>query len=262
MTGALTLLLGVLAGVCAVDLPDNTWMTCAAVATGIVLLTPLRQHTSTRLLAFVLAGFWLAFFSTARWLDLRVQPRNADARVLLDGVVISVPERDGADLRFDAQVLISAGAPNDTRRRHARLLWRDAPHTPRVGERWRWVVRLSGLAPAQNFAGADVARIAFRDRVHLSGRILPAALNRRLALADSSIDGARARIAARISDSVADPDAAALLTALAVGLTGRMSADQWRVFNATGTTHLVAISGLHVTLFAVLAFFCARRAWR
>jgi competence protein ComEC len=45
-------------------------------------------------------------------------------------------------------------------------------------------------------------------------------------------------------------------------LTGGMSADQWRVFNATGTTHLVAISGLHVTLFAVLAFFCARRLWR
>ena len=32
------------------------------------------------------------------------------------------------------------------------------------------------------------------------------------------------------------------------------------MFNATGTTHLVAISGLHVTLFALLAFFVARLA--
>ena len=47
--------------------------------------------------------------------------------------------------------------------------------------------------------------------------------------------------------------------ALAVGLTDRLSADQWRVFNATGTTHLVAISGLHITLFALIAFFVARR---
>ena len=45
-----------------------------------------------------------------------------------------------------------------------------------------------------------------------------------------------------------------LIAALAVGLTDGMSTDQWRVFNATGTTHLVAISGLHVTLFALLAF--------
>jgi competence protein ComEC len=41
-----------------------------------------------------------------------------------------------------------------------------------------------------------------------------------------------------------------------------MSADQWRVFNATGTTHLVAISGLHVTLFALTALAVARLAWR
>jgi competence protein ComEC len=262
VTGALTLLLGVLAGLGAAGLPGRTWTACAVVALTVVLLTPLRRRSSVRVLAFMLAGLWLAFFSTARWLDLRVQPRSADTRVLLEGVVISVPEREGAELRFDAQVSISAGAGRDARARHARLLWRDAPYTPRVGERWRWVVRLSALAPAQNFAGSDVARMAFRDHVHLSGRVLPAALNGRIALADSSIDGARGRIAARIAERVADPDAAALLTALAVGLTGGMSADQWRVFNATGTTHLVAISGLHVTLFAVLAFFCARRVWR
>jgi competence protein ComEC len=40
-----------------------------------------------------------------------------------------------------------------------------------------------------------------------------------------------------------------------------MSREQWRVFNATGTTHLVAISGLHVTLFAVVAFAVSRAAW-
>ena len=132
------------------------------------------------------------------------------------------------------------------------------------GNAGAWVVRLSRRSRRR----AELRRRAtprasrFAIGVHLAGRVLPVALNGRLALADSSIDGARARVAARIADSVADPDAAALLTALAVGLTGGMSADQWRVFNATGTTHLVAISGLHVTMFAVLAFFCARRVWR
>ena len=46
-----------------------------------------------------------------------------------------------------------------------------------------------------------------------------------------------------------------------MGVTGAMSREQWRVFNATGTTHLVAISGLHVTLFAVVAFAVARALW-
>ena len=41
-----------------------------------------------------------------------------------------------------------------------------------------------------------------------------------------------------------------------------MTRYQWRVFGATGTVHLVAISGLHVTLFAWLATVAARRTWR
>ena len=150
----------------------------------------------------------------------------------------------------------------DDRVRVARLAWRDARVVPRVGERWRLLVRLAPLSDTRNFAGADPARFAFRDRVHLAGRVLPSRLNLRLALAHASVDSLRARVAARIGDQVADPDAAALLVALSVGLTDRLSADQWRVFNATGTTHLVAISGLHITLFALIAFFVARVAWR
>ena len=203
----------------------------------------------------------MAFASLAveRWQALRLETQT---RVLLEGTIRGVPVREGAEWRFDADVQLSGAGVPDTRRRRARLTWRDAPVAPRSGERWRWLVRLSPAAELRNFSGIDAARFAMRDRVHLAGRILPVALNTRLALARPSVDTLRARIAARIADSVADPDAAALLTALAVGVTADMSADQWRVFNATATTHLVAISGLHVTLFAVLAFFVARRLWR
>ncbi len=141
-------------------------------------------------------------------------------------------------------------------------MWRDAAFVPRPGERWRLLVRLAPLRDVHNFAGADPARHAFRDGVHFAGRVLPSTLNTRLALASPSVDTLRARVALAIREEVADPDAAALLIALAVGLADRLSADQWRVFNATGTTHLVAISGLHVTLFALLAFVAARHLWR
>jgi len=49
---------------------------------------------------------------------------------------------------------------------------------------------------------------------------------------------------------------------LAVGATGEMSSEQWRIFSATGTTHLVAISGSHVTMFAIAAIAAARWLWR
>jgi competence protein ComEC len=49
--------------------------------------------------------------------------------------------------------------------------------------------------------------------------------------------------------------------ALAVGETQYVSIEQWRIFNATGITHLIAISGLHVTLFSLLMSALARRLW-
>ncbi len=260
MIDGLALLAGVLLGLGSSAQPTMFWLVTASASAGLVLLTPLRRCAMLHLAALLLLGLILAWGDTGRWLSLRVPATTADERVLFEGRILSVPAREGAELRFDVAGIV-AERP-DTRVRIARFVWRDAPYAPRVGERWRLLVRLAPLSDTRNFTGADPARFAFRDRVHLAARVLPSRLNRRLALANSSVDSLRARVAARIDEQVADPDAAALLVALSVGLTDRMSADQWRVFNATGTTHLVAISGLHITLFALIVFFVARLAWR
>lgn len=262
MTGALALLAGVLAGLGAARLPATSWLWCAGIASAAVWFSGLRAWRTARCLALLLGGLCLAWLAVTRWQALCVRPTGRDARVLLEGQIRGVPASDGAELGFDADVRVLEGPGAGEAYRHARLRWRDAPSAPRVGERWRLLARLGRAGETRNFFGLDAERLAFRDGVHLQGRILPSALNTRLAPARRSIDGVRARIAARIATRVADPDAAGLITALAVGLTDGMSTDQWRVFNATGTTHLVAISGLHVTMFAVLAFGAARGWWR
>ena len=251
MTGALALLSGILLGLLSAALPDAAWLLVAGASAMLALGTRLRNFATVRHLAWLLAGMVFASASTLRWLTYCVPAPSADSRVLLEGVIRGVPARDGVELRFDLDAVIVEGQPRDAHSRRVRVVWRDTPVAPRTGERWRLLVRLAPLADAHNFSGPDTARFAFRDGVHFAGRVLPSTLNARLALANTSVDTLRARVAARVGESVADPDAAALLTALAVGLTDRMSADQWRVFNATGTTHLVAISGLHVTMFAL-----------
>ena len=262
MIDALALLSGVLLGLFSAAVPDAGWLLVAAASATLVLVTRLRNFATGRYLAWLLAGMVLASASTLRWLALCVPVTAADTRVLLEGVIRGVPAREGAELHFDLDAVVVEGQPRDARSRRVRVVWRDTPVAPRAGESWRLLVRLVPLADAHNFSGPDTARFAFRDGVHFAGRVLPSALNARLTLANTSVDTLRARVAARVGESVADPDAAALLTALAVGLTDRLSADQWRVFNATGTTHLVAISGLHVTMFALVAFTAARFAWR
>ena len=261
MIGALCLLAGVLAGLATARTPTPYWMIAAALVASLVVLRPVRRNTTCRRLAAFTLGLLLACVEIARWSAGVLVPVTSDTRVLIDARILEPPSRQGAELRFDAEVRILEGDA-DSRPRRARLAWRDASTAPRVGERWRLIVRLAPLAETRNFTGPELARIALRDRVQLTGRVLPGALNERLQLAPDSIATTRARIAGRIGEAVADPDAAGLLAALAVGLTDGVSADQWRVFNATGTTHLVAISGLHVTLFALLAFAVARLVWR
>jgi competence protein ComEC len=265
--GGVLLLSGVLLSLCSVALPDTAWMLTAAAIAMLVFASRLRRCATVRHGALLLAGMVLAWHSTREWIDLRVAAPS-EIHVLLEGRIVSVPARNGAELRFDLAGFIVDGqrpaglSARDTRLRTARLRWRDASPAPRAGERWRLLVRLAPATGPRNFAGGDPARFSFRDRIHLAGRVLPSTLNARLAPAQPSVDTLRARVAARIGEQVADPDAGALLIALAVGLTDGMSADQWRVFNATGTTHLVAISGLHVTLFALAAFVVARYLWR
>jgi competence protein ComEC len=261
VAGALSLFAGVIAGLAMARTPTPGWMFAAAVSVLVASWWPMRRHAAVRLLTAFLFGALLVSVVVARWSVRVVAPVSADTRVLLEALIRDTPARAGSELRFDADARVVSG-PVDDRERHVRLVWRDPDVVPRAGERWRLLVRLTPLAETRNFTGPDLARVALRDRIHLAGRVLPGALNERRALAPASIDTTRARIASRIRDAVADPDAAALLAALAVGHTDAMSRDQWRVFNATGTTHLVAISGMHVTLFALLAFALARLVWR
>ena len=261
--GSLALLAGMLLALFSTALPAMHWLLVAGASAALVLTTRLGKIAIARQVAVLLAGMVFAWASTLQWLALQVPAASADKRLLVEGVIRSVPLRSGPELRFDMDAVNVEGlALRDARARRARLVWRDAAFVPRPGERWRLLVRVAPLSDVRNFAGADAARHAFRDGVHFAGRVLPSTLNTRLALASISVDTLRARVAMTITEEVADPDAAALLTALAVGLADRLSADQWRVFNATGTTHLVAISGLHVTMFALLAFVAARYAWR
>lgn len=184
------------------------------------------------------------------------------SRVIAEVVVESLTRRSGRTLEFDAALRIDAPAPL-ARDLRARVSWHDAPSTaPRAGERWRLLLRLDTPRRNTNPGGFDEQREFFRDRLQARAVVISSTSNRRLAAQQPSLLALRERIAGRIRDSVVDRDAAALFAGLAVGATGAVSREQWRTFSATGTTHLVAISGMHVTLFCWLVAALARASWR
>jgi competence protein ComEC len=182
-------------------------------------------------------------------------PLPGGADYLLVGACIrSVPALEESGWRFDARV--SFPRHPHWPARDLRVQLPAAMPGPLAGECWQYAARLSQPREASG------RRALLRD--HLSGyaRVDPGPLNLRLAAGDGGLAGLRGQLARRIADQTTDPAAAALLAALAVGATGEVTARQWQVFNATGITHLVAISGMHVTFLAMLAMVAARWSWQ
>lgn len=77
-----------------------------------------------------------------------------------------------------------------------------------------------------------------------------------------AIDARREAIRQRLQDALAGKPYAGIVVALAVGDQNAISDRQWTLFRQTGVTHLMSISGLHVTLLAGLVFALANAIWR
>jgi competence protein ComEC len=271
MLAALALLLGAVGGLAAADAPSALWVGFSLVLASAALVRGAvcdRRGESLRmasqkcplLLATFLCGFAIVVGLGRTWHAQRVPHAESGERWLVRGEIVGIPERAGDEWRLTADVSIVLPRDRTTdppRRMILTSRGRSAEFAAR--EQWQWLVQ---IAPAPAARGnQDPLRWWFRDGVHGTARIVGSRLNRRLQVAPPSIDGLRERVAVGVGRHVVDRDAAALVLALAVGLTDSMSTEQWRVFNATGTTHLVAISGMHVTMFAWIAFRCARLIW-
>lgn len=223
-----------------------------------------RRLSSVLLAVFVsVVVLWVVRSDLARrWAN----ERDAE-RVVAQCTVESLPEISTFGSSFDAAcrlVLPRALALRRPRSLRVRLHLPPQPPAlqPRAGESWQWLLELRAPRASANPGAIDVQRQWYRERIAALARLRPSTYTRRLTTAPPGLLHLRARIAQSIAERVDDRDARALLAALAVGATGELTRDQWRVFAATGITHLIAISGMHVTAFAMVAIALARRLWR
>ena len=195
------------------------------------------------------------------------------APLMVEGRIASVPESQGPVRRFlfsveqswvedtasDAgKALLPAGFTG-----LVRLSWyRDAPPL-RAGERWRLPVRLKPRHGFANPGGFDYERWLFAQRVAATGslRAGPEALRIDAGPGRFWLDRLRQGIGERLAGALGDSRGSALIQALTIGERGGFTPADWEVLSRTGTNHLVAISGLHVGLFAGAAFLAVRALW-
>lgn len=190
---------------------------------------------------------------------------NLAVPVWVDGRVASIVTAYGEGVQFVFHATEwqqnSTVVPADTR---LRVTWyRDNPELL-PGDRWRLRLRVRHPIGRTNPGGFDYAHWLYGQGIGYSASVRQDPRNRRLAEADGpSIHGIRQALATAMSPpGAADARSAALLRALVIGDRSGFRSRDWATFSATGTNHLVAISGLHVGLVAGLMGWLVGAAWR
>ena len=237
---------------------------------GVLLLIVLRKKMLVLPLAVAAGFFWagaMAHLRMADWLAPELEGRDLD----VVGVVSSLPASSERATRFEFEVESSqARLPKKILLSWHRSPWTEdgaaiLADTVHPGERWLFTVRLRRPHGHVNPYGFDYEAWLLERGIGATGYVRQKGAQRHLGFRDSvsdRIEKAREAVRDRFQAVLGATPAAGILAALAVGEQRAISAEEWRLFNRTGVTHLMSISGLHVTLVSGLAAWLVAALWR
>ena len=211
-----------------------------------------------------------AAFAQVRLAD-RLAPALEGRDLEVVGVVASLPASGERSVRFELDVE-SAEVPLPRKLLlswYRSALYEDDPaplaDAVHPGERWRFSVRLKRPHGNFNPHGFDYEGWLLERGIGATGYVRPRAQPLRMGLRNSlpdRIEQVREAVRDRFRESLGETPAAGILAALAIGDQRSISGEEWRLFNRTGVTHLMSISGLHVTLVSGLFAWLAAALWR
>ncbi len=229
-------------------------------------------------------AIWLALVAgllSMSWTTWQAQGRLADALASEhEGVVtrltfrvVTMAQDQSDSQRFEAQVQDPRpdGIP-----RHIQVVWaqpqtqlgdqtRGASPVVIPGQTWRAALVLRRPHGASNPFGFDYEGWMFQRNVRAIGKVR----GKPVLMADQPLSSfgiavARSRHNMRSSlrRAVGHLRYGAVLIALAIGDQDSVRAEDWVVFNQTGITHLVSISGSHVTMIAAFGGLAMVWLWK
>ena len=211
-------------------------------------------------------GFgWAALRAHWRLADeLRTDLEGVDVEVV--GFVAELPQTmdDALRFRFDLDTGVD-GVP-----RQLLLSW----YPPRgsgstlptisAGERWRFVVRLKRPHGFYNPGGFDYEAWLLERGARATGHVRSGAqrLDAEFMRPMDAVHRLREAVRERFVGVLGDAPYSGILVALVIGDQRGIPPMQWEVFRRTGVAHLVAISGMHISLVAALVGGSLGWLWR
>jgi competence protein ComEC len=208
------------------------------------------------------AGFWLTTLQLNAGLADRLDPALEGQSVRVRGVVTSMPQGTLDVLKFRFSPL--PGSDSRSLPRLVELTWYDAPSRVDAAETLELEVKLRRPRGFANPGGYDNEARMLRDRVGASGYVRSGErLGRETRTAlQYPVLLARARVATIIRDALGQRPSAGIVAGLAVGLQDALSREQWLQLARSGTSHLMAISGLHIAMVAAVFAWLGGRVQR
>lgn len=235
-------------------MPSTLWL-WAALPVFILLF-----FNKTRLFAIVALGaLWTLFYANLAF-DDRLPAQLVGQDLIITGSVSSVPEQSGRRLSFEFSPDSSSV---DTLPSKLRLSWYyPLAQDINAGEKWQLTVRLRQVRGMMNPGAFDYEGWLLKQGIGGTGYVRHASTNKRLSVASAfSINALRQSLVERIQYALSDSENTGLIQGLTTGIRHNITAEQWQVLRLSGTSHLLAISGLHIGLAAAIGFFSFKWLW-
>lgn len=216
-----------------------------------LLLALLLLYRRWYYLALALLGLCWACLSAQWALADRLAPDLDGRTVWLEGVVVDLPQwpllaGQPPTVRFELTAAQSRRAQLPKR---LRLSWRAPPEQVKAGERWRLAVRLKRPDGLLNAHGFDYQAWLLAKRIGATGSVKA---GQRLA-PGQGLHHWREQVRERLQ-RYAPAQAQAVMAALVLGDGSALQPEQWQTLQATGTVHLMVISGQHISLIAAVVY--------
>lgn len=238
-----------------------------------------------------LLGLSLASYQASSLLNDRIPIEAEGEELLVTGRVTGIPTVRKEGIRFLLDVHSARFAENAKQEMNVassvglqgivRLGWFRQAQAIQAGEWWQLKVKLKRPSGFMNPAGFDYEKWLFTQKIIATGYVRkskPIGKNENHKLyqlhtsntskqkvildALGSVDNLRQKIHQAIQQRVENKSSAAVLSALLVAARDKLDDTQWQLLQATGTSHLIAISGLHIAVVAGFAFFPMMMLWR
>lgn len=259
-----TLVLAYIAAACVVQRQADLlplWPFCLA---GMSLLLLAWFHVRWRIAWLVLAVFCLGFAYADGRAQLRLAdwlPATQEGQVVeVEGYVSDLPQatRFGSRFLFAPERLVTTDARLPSR---VQVSWYGDKNRVQAGERWRLVLKPKRPHGQVNPGGFDLESWFLQQDIGATatvqyGQKLPGSSS------FASLARLRSNLRERIRSALPNAPYSGVIVALTVGDQSSIPPEQWQRFSATGITHLISISGLHITMLAGVSALLVSMVWR